>query len=93
MLGLRVFTWLRSLWLDIWGREDTSFDRLAIAHPIAAACLVGLMFGAMEWVLAAAFVWILLPFAAFAGAAIVGALAFGPLLIWLRRSKVTTSAT
>jgi hypothetical protein len=64
MLGLRVFTWLRSLWLDIWGREDTSFDRLAIAHPIAAVCLVGLMFGAMEWVLAAAFVWILLPFAA-----------------------------
>jgi hypothetical protein len=91
MVGLRVFTWLRSLWLDVWGREDTWFDRLAIAHSVAATCLVGLMFGALEWLLAAAFAWVLLPFAAFAGAAIVGALTFGPLLVWLRRSKAATN--
>lgn len=91
MVGLRVFTLLRTRWLDVWGHEDTWFDRLAVAHPVAAACVVGLMFGALEWLLAAALTWFLLPFAAFAGAAIVGTLTFGPLLVWLRRSKAAAN--
>jgi hypothetical protein len=50
------------------------------------------MFGALEWVLAAAFAWVLLPFAAFAGVAIVGVLTLGPLLVWLRRARAAANA-